>query len=75
MCDDAAAPMVLYDIVCAALPLKVVPDAAPAPPLLNVRLLAVVTVVHVPSPLRNVVVSGVPVPRALSSSVSDEESR
>jgi hypothetical protein len=34
------APMVLYEIVRAALPSKVLPDVAPAPPLLKVTALA-----------------------------------
>ena len=35
------APTVLYEIVRAVEPLKVVPDASPAPPLLNVAELGV----------------------------------
>ncbi len=35
-CDDAAAPTVLYETVLAALPLNVVPEASPDPPLLKV---------------------------------------
>ena len=48
--DDPAsgdAPTELYDIVLAAEPLKVVPDALPVPPLLNVT--ALVTDAALPS--------------------------
>ena len=37
------APIVLYEIVCATEPLKVIGDAPPAPPLLNVALLVTET--------------------------------
>ena len=55
MCDDAAAPIVLYDTVTALPPLNVVPDAAPAPPLLKVTLLGVFDVmVILADPLNDV---------------------
>ena len=45
---SAAAPIVLYESVCAALPLKVVPEAAPEPELFMVRALVVTDVAQLP---------------------------
>ena len=68
------APMVLYEIVRAVLPLKVVPEASPKPPLLKVAAavvaLAVVAVVAFPDRLA-VMVPALKLPEASRATMAE----
>ena len=63
------APTVLYETVCAALPLKVVPDTAPDPPLLNVT--AFVTLPADVADVADVAVAALPPMLKLATGVVD----